>query len=301
MLALRSTILSLSLLLTANVVAQSVTQTRSLRVAILDFGQTGTGRIAREAIAQRISADNNMMLVDRDQANAAANGVGYRGSLNLALQEARDLGSAIGCDFLILGEADTLRRSPSNAPLYFESYASIFIVSARTGRLVLWEQVVGRRPNGPAAENELLEALTAAQTVDRYLAATFHAAENEKAERARAVEQPAAVIEAMSDDAGETNNGTRPPRPFRRLKPPYPEAAAHAQLEAIVDVLVDVDEKGEVSRAEIGRWAGYGLDESVMNTVKQLHFFPAMRNGHAIPMRVLLRYNFRKPTDNPSQ
>ncbi len=27
----------------------------------------------------------------------------------------------------------------------------------------------------------------------------------------------------------------------------------------------------------------------------QMHFFPAMRNGTAIPMRVLLRYNFRKP------
>ena len=58
---------------------------------------------------------------------------------------------------------------------------------------------------------------------------------------------------------------------------------------------MDVDEKGEVGRVEIARWAGYGLDESVLATVRQLHFFPAMRNGRAIPMRVLLRYNFRKP------
>jgi len=26
-----------------------------------------------------------------------------------------------------------------------------------------------------------------------------------------------------------------------------------------------------------------------------MHFFPAQREGKAIPMRVLLRYNFRKP------
>jgi TonB family protein len=129
----------------------------------------------------------------------------------------------------------------------------------------------------------------------------LRAAEDEKAERALAVEQPPTVIEAMSDSAEETKDGTRPPRPFRRLKPPYPEAAAHAQLEAVVDVIVDLDEKGEVRRTEIARWAGYGLDEAVMDTVKQLHFFPAMRDGRAIPMRVLLRYNFRKPTDNPSQ
>jgi hypothetical protein len=33
----------------------------------------------------------------------------------------------------------------------------------------------------------------------------------------------------------------------------------------------------------------------VLDTVKKLHFFPAMRDGLAVPMRVLLRYNFRKP------
>jgi TonB family protein len=60
-------------------------------------------------------------------------------------------------------------------------------------------------------------------------------------------------------------------------------------------VLVDIDANGKVGRIEIARWAGYGLDESVINTVKQIDFFPAMRDGVAIPMRVLLRYNFRKP------
>lgn len=239
-----------------------------------------------------------MTVVDHDQTMAAANGVGYHGSLNLSLQEARDLGSAIGCDFFVVGEADTLRRSPSDGPLYFESHLSIFIASARSGRLVLWEQCVGKGPGSQTAEERMIEELDAATT--RYTAAILSAAVKETTERLQAVEQPATVIELMSDSAEEAKDGTRPPRPFRRLKPPYPEAAAHAQLEAVVDVLVDLDEKGEVTRTEIARWAGYGLDESVLTTVKQLHFFPAMRNGHAVPMRVLLRYNFRKPTDNPS-
>lgn len=251
----------------------------------------------RTVLTKQIFA-NQIALVDHDQTMAAANGIGYRGSLNLSLQEARDLGSAIGCDFLVLGEADTLRRSPSDGPPYFESYVSLFVVSARTGRLVMWNRPMATRPLADAAEKALLDELSGA--VERYTTAMLRASEDEKAERALAVEQPAAVIEAMSDNTDETSNGIRPPRPFRRFKPAYPEAAAHAQIEAVVDVLVDVDEKGEVSRAEIARWAGYGLDESVMTTVKQLHFFPAMRNGRAIPMRVLLRYNFRKPTENPS-
>src|SRR5438093_6175814 len=99
----------------------------------------------------------------------------------------------------------------------------------------------------------------------------------------------------MSDEASYRND-LRTPRPYRRLKPPYPAIAAAAEVEAIVDVLVDVDAHGEVGHVEISRWAGYGLDQSVIETVKQMHFFPAMRDGVVIPMRVLLRYNFQRKT-----
>jgi TonB family protein len=126
------------------------------------------------------------------------------------------------------------------------------------------------------------------------------AQEDEHAERVNAVESPAQIIEVMTDEAVETNQEVRAPRPYRRLKPSYPEAAARAEVEATIDVLADIDARGEVGRVEIARWAGYGLDQSVIDTVKQMHFFPAMRNGVALPMRVLLRYNFRKPPPDKS-
>ena len=85
------------------------------------------------------------------------------------------------------------------------------------------------------------------------------------------------------------------PKPYRRLRPTYPESAAKADAEATVDVILDVGADGEVAQVQIARWAGFGLDESTIATVKQMHFFPAMRNDTPIPMRVLLRYNFRKP------
>jgi len=145
------------------------------------------------------------------------------------------------------------------------------------------------------AEKALLTILSSAETRERYFIATRRAQETERAERITAVESGAQIIEMMSDDDGDTNQEVRAPRPYRRLKPPYPEAAARAEIEATVDVLVDIDARGEVGRIEIARWAGFGLDQSVLDTVKQMHFFPAMRNGVALPMRVLLRYNFRKP------
>jgi protein TonB len=102
------------------------------------------------------------------------------------------------------------------------------------------------------------------------------------------------IEEAPEDEKMAEAQGLRLPRPFKRLRPEYPASAARAEAEGTVDVLVDVGADGQVGGVHVVRWAGFGLDEAAVATVKQLHFFPAMRDGTAIPMRVLLRYNFRK-------
>ena len=282
------------LLLTSSVISQ----TRPVRLAILDFGKDRTGLRAATAIRDTLQPKEEARgtaVFDRDQTNAAARGAGFEGSLNLTIQEARDIGAAIGSDFYFIGEAQTLRRVPSTKPAYYESYATVFLVSARTGRLVLWERPSVQRDTPEESEQALLAILSAVEARQRYLLAVRRALEDERAERITAVENSARVIEVMSDDQSNDNQEVRAPRPYRRLKPPYPESAARAEVEATVDVLVDIDARGEVGRIEIARWAGYGLDQSVIDTVRQMHFFPAMRDGTAIPMRVLLRYNFRKP------
>ncbi len=301
-------LLAITFALTFNGTAQ--TGTRPIRVAFLDFGNSPTGRRVADRLAEAIASysrtPNNaradqLQVIDRDWTRAAALGAGYRGSLNMTLQEARDLGSAIGCDFFFAGGAETLPRSPADGPPYSESHAAIYLVSARTGKLALWERPSAQRPTPDEAEKTLLQELTGQDAFDRYRKQILRALEDEQAERASAIESHAPVIEALSDEPSDAGNGVQAPRPYRRLKPPYPDTAARAEIEATVDVLVDIDAQGEVGRVEIARWAGYGLDQSVLDTVRQLHFFPAHRDGAAIPIRVLLRYNFRKPVPNRSQ
>ncbi len=127
------------LLLAATLSAQS----RPNRLAVLDFGKNPTGLHSAAAIGETLHAKEGVReftVIDRDQATAAALGAGFDGSLNLTTQQARDIGSAMDCDFYFIGEAQTLLRSPSTKSPYYESYAAIFLVSARTGRLVLWER-----------------------------------------------------------------------------------------------------------------------------------------------------------------
>jgi len=265
-----------------------------VRVAVLDFGDVETGARVSAKLSAALSPASQLSVEDRDEARAAALGVGYRGSVNMTLAEARNLGAALGCDFFITGRADTLRRWPSTGAIYYESFASIFIVSARTGRLILWERPHFEAPSQQEAESALLNHLKG--RAPAYAVSILDAEVRERGERESAASHAAPLIEEAPDtEETATASGLRLPMPYRRLRPQYTAAAAQMEVEAVVDVLVDVGADGSVSRAEVVRWAGYELDESALTTVHQLYFRPATRNGEAIPMRVLLRYNFRKP------
>jgi len=288
-------ILSLTYALALNVPAQSDGQ--RVRIAVLDFGDTSTGRVAAEKFSTALVTETGTLLVDRDLSRAAARGAGYSGSLNLSLREARDLGAAIGSDFYIVGESQTLRRSPSTGSVYFESYASLFLVSSRTGRLIAWERPSFEAANPQPAEKSLLTEITNKEHLHRYFLAIKRAQEEERHEREVALQRTTPVIEEAPDETTPEANGLQLPRPYKHLRPSYPDTAARADAEGAVDILVDLDKEGEVSRVGLARWAGFGLDQAALDTARQLHFFPAMRDGVAIPLRVLLRYNFRRPVN----
>jgi TonB family protein len=278
------------------VAAQDV---RRVRVAVLDMGGAPVASRVAERLAEMLSSaafmGTRLTVLDRGMSRAAARGVGYAGSLNLTLAEARALGAAVGCDFFLAGDAQTVRRSSSARPVYYESYATVFAVSAHTGRLVHWYRPSEEADTPEAAEAALLAALDVGAAA-RYVISVSDAAAREERERF-APEEPgaAAVIDLSTDEGAAANRDLREPAPFRRLRPAYTDAAARAEAEATVDALVEVGADGEVGDVRVVRWAGFGLDEEVVATVRRLHFRPAQREGEPVPVRVLLRYNFRKP------
>ena len=265
-------------------------------MSVLDFGSQSIGRQAAESIRDRLRTSHAVLVADADLSRAAAKGIGYAGSLNLSVTEARDLGTALATEFYIIGDAQTLRRSSFERPVYFESYCSIFLVSTRSGNLLFWERPSFENNEATRAEALLSQHLTSDAFTSRLLAAIRKAQEDERIQRTVLNTSVEAVIEdAPEDEKAAEIQGIRLPRPYRRLRPGYPDTAARAEAEATVDVAVNVGADGEVGEIQIVRWAGFGLDESTVATVRQLHFFPAMKNSAPIPMRVLLRYNFRKP------
>jgi TonB family protein len=284
---------ALLVLFVANAPAQ--TSQRPI-VSVLDFGSSAIAKQATDTPRTKLRATGEVSVADPDLSRAAAKGIGYTGSLNLTVSEAHDLGAALATEFYILGDAQTLRRSSFESPVYYESYCSIFLVSARTGRLLSWERPSFEDPGATNAAAKLSQYLSDDVLSRRLLDTIKKTRDEERMQRTVLTASAEAVIEEAPDDekAAEVQ-GIRAPRPYRRLRPEYPQTAARAEAEATVDVVVDVGADGEVGDVQISRWAGFGLDESTIATVRQLHFFPAMKNGTPIPMRVLLRYNFRKP------
>ncbi len=265
-------------------------------VSVLDFGQTTFGRHAAETVRTILRSPGKLLVADGDLSRSAAMGNGYNGSLNLSVEEARDLGAALATEFYIVGDAQTLRRSSSKRPVYYESYCSLFLVNSRTGRLLLWRRPSFEAGEATAAEEQLSQHLANSELSHRLSVTIWRAFEDAQLERSTVTAPaPPLVEEAPGDEKAAASQGLRLPRPYKRLRPEYPESAARAEAEATVDVTVDVGTDGEVGDVQVVRWAGFGLDEATVATVRQMHFFPAQKNGAAIPMRVLLRYNFRKP------
>src|SRR6187455_3644628 len=92
-------------------------QTRPV-VSVLDLGAQPIARQGADTLRARLRSSGELVVTDADLTRAAAKGNGYSGSLNLTATDARDLGAALATEFYIIGDAQTLRRSSSQAPVY---------------------------------------------------------------------------------------------------------------------------------------------------------------------------------------
>jgi periplasmic protein TonB len=73
----------------------------------------------------------------------------------------------------------------------------------------------------------------------------------------------------------------------------YPEIAKRAGVEGRVHVLAFVDENGNVTKAEIIKGLGAGLDEVAVNAVKQTKFKPGKQRGKPVKVQVAIPIIFR--------
>ncbi len=249
------------------------------RLAILDF--TGTVEVSQQL--RKLAEADEIVLVNEQQLNLAVRGTGYSGSLNLKVEDARALGLSIGCDYYLIGTAKVQRRLLSEREFYFDVMIAAFVVETRTGKLIrfLFEQA---RAEKETVAHERLKELT--KTIWRQSADAL------KSSATTADVNPGEVYDLDSEEAGRLQ--IKPPQFFRRLKPAYTATADLMGIAATIELKVIFQSDGVVGAVEVIRWAGFGLDDSALATVKQLRFEPAKLQSKSVNVSAVVRYNFRQ-------
>ncbi|MEN3333182.1 MAG: hypothetical protein V7641_2547 [Blastocatellia bacterium] len=273
-----------------------------LRVALVGFSGPPTGERAgddqpRAALQAALALSEQVALIDSAQIKPAVVGVGYDGSINMSLDEARRLGAAIGCDFFIIGKRDSFTRSDATQASHEEPIVGLMIVDARTGELAVFDFINEKAATRAAALEAVTKALAAyvASYVERMIA---HRAGRDAV---RGSTNVAERIEDLPDANSAAVAGFTPPEFLNRVKPEYTNEAERADITATVEASAVFRADGTVGDIQIMRWAGYGLDEAAARAIRQLKFKAARRDGHPISVRAAVRYNFRRLSEPAQQ
>jgi len=252
-------------------------------VAFLAPEKTGPAAAYAERLTGSFPAA--VKTLDISMAASAYDAVAAAQPFNMSAAEAMTAGSSIGCDFLIIIKAAVLRRTSFEKPEYYEAFAASFVVRSSDGQLVHFHLARTEASTPAAAEAALLNSAPAAADEIR-----------PQIDAAAKYRPPAAAapIAELPREGTPESVGFRPPVPYRRIKPEYTSIAGRFDIAATVDVEMDLAADGTILKADVVRWAGFGLDGSALAAVRSMKWRPAEHSGRTLPVRVLLRYNFKK-------
>jgi protein TonB len=85
----------------------------------------------------------------------------------------------------------------------------------------------------------------------------------------------------------------REAKPVQTVRAVYPPIALRMGMEGDVTLRIEVDPEGKVTKAEITKSGGAGIDEEALKAVKQSRFEPAQRDGKNVPAEFTYIYRFR--------
>lgn len=254
------------------------------RVAIVTPEKSPETAQIREMLESQLSGE--ITVIDPSLTETVFQNTPHQNTYNLTTEEAVNIGSGIECDYFFLVKSENLRRSSFERPEYYERYMASYLVSARSGQLVDWK--LFKREGATKQQADELFFAAMREEIGKIRESLRQAVEN-----SASIENIQHPNEAPADDSPVAKT-FRGPLPYKRFSPPYTPLAYLYGIAATVDAMVDIDEKGSVTNVEVTRWAGYGLDQSVTETISKMKWRPAVNDGKPLPIRVLLRYNFKK-------
>lgn len=91
-----------------------------------------------------------------------------------------------------------------------------------------------------------------------------------------------------------------PPQAISTVPPVYPESAQPGAGEVTVELLVLIDEAGQVGEVQVATSGGPEFDQAAIDAVRQWHFAPATKDNVAIASRIRVPLQFVQPAPEPA-
>jgi len=277
----------------------SLQETALLRIAVIGFTRKAINYDERDArmlegsLSDSLKSNVRASLVERNLFQPALAGLGYEGSINLSREEARRIGAAVGCDFFITGKAEMVTRSQSKDEKHIEAIIGVMIVDGRSGELAHFDFIEEKADTSEIALNKAAAVLKASASlyVQRMMEWRKY---REVLKLVVATTPDIERVEEIPEEGTPQSAGFKPPEFLSRVKPEYTHQAESADISATVEASVIFQSAGTLREIEITRWAGFGLDESSIEAIRQLKFKPATRDGKPVSIRATVQYNFRR-------
>jgi periplasmic protein TonB len=87
--------------------------------------------------------------------------------------------------------------------------------------------------------------------------------------------------------------GVSAPRVIHSVEPQFTAEARQADYQGVVGIQLIVDSQGNPQDIRVVRHLGMGLDERAVEAVRQYRFSPAMYQGHAVSVQMIIDVDFR--------
>ena len=87
--------------------------------------------------------------------------------------------------------------------------------------------------------------------------------------------------------------GVSAPRVIHSVEPQFTPEARQADYQGVVGIQLIVDSQGNPQNVHVVRHLGMGLDERAIEAVRQYRFSPAMYQGHAVAVQMIIDVDFR--------
>ena len=252
------------------------------KIAVVTPQKNDLANSIRASVATQL--EETFSVLNSDMVDSIFGFENFERPFNLSSNEAKRFGERVGSNFVLLIRAESFRRSTFERNKYFEAYAAYYLVNSNDGVLVDW---IFRRFEKDTAEEARASLLESTSVESKRITTKV----KERYSEVGPKEGPEVMLFSGTDPKGPVEY--RPPLPYNRIKPKYTDLASLYDILATVDAVVEFDRGGKVREIKIVRWAGFGLEESVIKTIKEMEWRPGERNGVPLPMRVLLRYNFK--------